>query len=648
MLCSRSSALLLLLIVALIPVSADVRPIKGAALAGPKPVQYPSGSPADIAKLSGDYKLIVILVEFTDIKHQKSRDDINQMVFSRMNQYWHEVSYGKFNVIGDTVGWINLGRDEGYYGKDTDPKDPGSDQGRSELIADACRLTKGVDFSGYQDIMVVYAGHGQAEYAYQEVTTLLWPWAYASGLDVTCGSRKYGHGGLSAEVGEAGLAFGIFTHEFGHTIGLPDLYNTASDAPDYWKTGIDYVGFWSLMAEGDWGGPNDDASNGIGLEAWSRIKLGWLSSVPVRPAPDPFLQTLHQLGDTTDPRVLRIATKGTSYYLVEVREKTGVDEYLRDSGVLITRIDESKDWGHGIVTVNDCHPETKTIDDATCKVNESWSDKSNEIYVKVIGEQGTDYVIGIASKPVSTAAFYQVTLSIEPSISGAKITLDGSTYDSQQLPATFAWTVGSQHVLEVEDMVEDGSGIRYVFAEWNDGQRATTRTVTASSSVTFAAKFKTQYLLTVKSPMGDPQGSGWYDEGSMAQFSVRSPLPLEGFMGMLGGKYVLDHWSGNSTSTTPTTSFAMNEPKTVTAEWRVDNTMPYIVISAIAAVIIVATLLLLTRRRKAQSSVSGEQKRFAEPERQPPPLSSNWCISCGKEILQQSIFCEHCGARQPE
>jgi hypothetical protein len=197
-------------------------------------------------------------------------------------------------------------------------------------------------------------------------------------------------------------------------------------------------------------------------------------------------------------------------------------------------------------------------------------------------------------------------------------------------------------------MIEDGSGIRYVFAEWNDGQTVTTRTVTASSSVTFAAKFKTQYLLTVKSPMGDPQGSGWYDEGSMAQFSVRSPLPLEGLMGMLGGKYVLDHWSGNSTSTTPTTSFAMNEPKTVTAEWRVDNTMPYIVISAIAAVIIVATLLLLTRRRKAQSSISGEQKRFAEPERQPPPLSSNWCISCGKEILQQSIFCEHCGARQPE
>jgi hypothetical protein len=80
---------------------------------------------AVIKKLSGDYELIVILVEFTDIKHQRSRDAIHEMVFERMNTYWDEVSYGQFNVIGDTVGWINIGHPESYYGKDTDPKDPG-------------------------------------------------------------------------------------------------------------------------------------------------------------------------------------------------------------------------------------------------------------------------------------------------------------------------------------------------------------------------------------------------------------------------------------------------------------------------------------------------------------------------------------------
>jgi hypothetical protein len=303
----------------------------------------------------------------------------------------------------------------------------------------------------------------------------------------------------------------------------------------------------------------------------------------------------------------------------------------------------------------DCHPKTKTIDDATCKVNESWEDKSNDIYVKVIGKQETNYAIGIASRPVSTAAFYQVTLSIEPSISGAKITLDGLTYDSQQLPATFAWTVGSQHVLEVETMIEDGSGIRYVFAEWNDGQTTATRTVTASSSVTYVAKFNTQYLLTVKSPMGDPQGSGWYDEGSMAQFSARSPVPLEGFMGTLGGKYVLDHWSGDSTADTATASVAMDGPKAVKAEWRTDYTMPYVIIGAIVAAIAIIVALLLMRRRRAPAptptypppAVAAPPPTVAMPSHPAAQLpTGKFCLNCGVPLPAHATFCNKCGSKQ--
>lgn len=638
-------ALVILLVLVVVPVtnvhslSAGKGAAGGPAIAAHNPSRMDFRSSFDVRKLSGDYKLIVIMVEFTDMKHEMSRDAINDMVFRRMNQYWREVSYGQFNVIGDTVGWVDIGRDEGYYGRDTDPKDLGSDQRRAELIADACRLTKGVDFSQYQDIMVVYAGHGQDQYAYQKNTDLLWPYAYWSGLDVTCGSRRYDRGGLSAEVGKAGLAFGTFTHEFGHTIGLPDLYNGAPDAPNYWKTGIDYVGLWSLMTYGSWGGPAYDASNPIGLEAWSRTKLGWLSSVSVRPAPDPFVQTLNQLGAATDPRVLKVATKGTSYYLVEVREKTGVDEYLPDSGVLITRIDEARKSGQGIVRVMDCHPETESIDDASCKVNESWEDKTNGIYVKVIGKQGTGYVIAIASKPVS---IIQVTLSMEPSIPGAGVKLDGLSYDSQQLPVTFIWTVGSQHELEVEAMIEDGSGIRYVFAEWNDGPTTTTRTVTASSSLTYTAKFKTQYLLTVKSPMGDPQGSGWYDAGSMVSFSVRSPAPLEGFMGILGSKYVFDHWSGDSTSTTATASFTMNGPKVVTAEWRVDNTLPYAVIAAIPIAAVVLVVLMFMRRR--QSLPPGQVVQLPPTPAAAP--TAKFCINCGAPLPVAAEFCNKCGTKQ--
>jgi M6 family metalloprotease-like protein len=593
----------------------------------------PHGS-FDIRKLSGDYELIVILVEFTDIKHETSRDAIHDMVFRQMNEYWREVSYGQFNVIGDTVGWIALYRDEAYYGKDTNPKDPGSDQRDRQLIADACKGVKGVDFAQYQGIIVVYAGHGQD--SDPQNTDLLWPSAYRSGLGVTCGGRKFDNGGSSSEITDAGaLDFGAFTHEFGHTIGLPDLYHKARGSK-----ADDFVGLWSLMAGGSWGGPNKDGSSPTGLESWSRIKLGWLSSTLVHPTPDPFVQALNQLGDTTDPRALKVATKGSIYYLVEIRENTGVDEYLPGSGVLITRVDEARQSGQGIVMVMDCHPETETIDDATCRVNESWEDKTNDLYVKVIGKQGANYVIAIASRPVS---IIQATLSIEPMIPGAKVRADGFSYDAQQLPATFIWTAGSEHVLEVQAVIEDGSGIRYVFAGWDDGDAMITRTVTASSSVTYTANFKTQYLLTVKSAIGDPQGSGWYDADSTAVFSVRSPLPLEGLMGILGGKYVLYHWTGDSTSTNSTASSTMNGPKVVTAEWRVDNTLPYMATSGIVAAFFAIVASLAMKYRKAELPLAGEERPAVKP-----PGQQRWCISCGKKVMQESVFCEHCGARQPE
>lgn len=70
--------------------------------------------------------------------------------------------------------------------------------------------------------------------------------------------------------------------------------------------------------------------------------------------------------------------------------------------------------------------------------------------------------------------------------------------------------------------------------------------------------------------------------------------------GMLGGKYVF--WSGDSTSTMATASVAMEGPKTVTAVWRMDNTIPCIVLGGLGAAILVLVLLLLMKRRKASAS----------------------------------------------
>ncbi len=67
----------------------------------------------------------------------------------------------------------------------------------------------------------------------------------------------------------------VFAHEFGHDLGLPDLYDTSGNTG-----GADNsIGFWSLMSQSRGTAPGDD---GIGdrpmpFSAWEKFQLGWLN-----------------------------------------------------------------------------------------------------------------------------------------------------------------------------------------------------------------------------------------------------------------------------------------------------------------------------------------------------------------------------------
>ena len=137
---------------------------------------------------------------------------------------------------------------------------------------------------------------------------------------------------------------------------------------------------------------------------------------------------------------------------------------------------------------------------------------------------------------------------------------------------------------------------RYIFLNWIvDGvdQTANSVSITMDASHTAIADYQTQHYLTVNSDYGDPEGQGWYDDGDMATFSVTSPL---------GGivRKVFTKWSGDSTATSPSTTIQMDEPKTVTANWRDDYLFLYILIGGIVVVVggCSAFVISTTRGRK--------------------------------------------------
>lgn len=705
--------LLVLLVLTVVPFAnarlapVGTEPAKGPAISGRNVQRSPTHSPININKLSGDFKLIVVLAEFADIKHKTSRDEIQSTLVVAMNNYWLEVSYGQFNVVGDTVGWISLDHDEAFYGKDTDPKDPGSDQRSHELIADACRLAKDVDFMQYQDIMVIFAGHGQDSDA--KNTNLLWPQTIWN-LDVTCEGKTFQNGGYAAETTSWNAPpVGTIVHEFGHTLGLPDLYNTDPNAPDYQKTGVDYVGMWSLMAVGSWGGPDRDGTSPVGLESWSRIKLGWLSSVPVPLSPEGFVQQLNQLGDTSGPRALRLSTTGNVYYLVEARAKTGVDKYVPDSGVLVTRIDESKDTGEGIVMVMDCHPGTKSIDDATCKPNESWSAPSDGIYMEVIAGQGTTYTVAFASKPITTREIYTAELSPVgiPSSATTNVTIDGTPYTTiagtEKL--TLVFLLGSTHTTTLSECAIVGEDARYCTTE---------NTITISKEGAYSINYDTkQYRLLIETqPLsiagpivkwftaGQTETIGPYDEAVPVSTGIRYFLPgltVDGtqvkertatllmdrphsikvsyvtqyFLRITSpfgdpkgeGWYaagdvaeysvttpygiLIQHfflsWTADVTSTQSQGTLTMTRPYSIEAKWRDDYTQLGATLVVLAAVTVG---FLFMRRRKAKKFTSTLSVSGVPASPAILIESGGFCIMCGASLPPDSTFCETCGARQ--
>ncbi len=83
------------------------------------------------------------------------------------------------------------------------------------------------------------------------------------------GNTGYWIGDYTVEPENGGL--GVFAHEYGHDLGLPDLYDT--------NGGDNGTGFWTLMSAGSWlnHGTVDIGSTPDYMGPWEKLQLGWLS-----------------------------------------------------------------------------------------------------------------------------------------------------------------------------------------------------------------------------------------------------------------------------------------------------------------------------------------------------------------------------------
>jgi immune inhibitor A peptidase M6 len=124
-------------------------------------------------------------------------------------------------------------------------------------------------------------------------------------------------------------SFGVLCHEFGHLLGLPELY-APGGLPQ------EGIGVWGLMGQGTWLRRGERPPH---LCAWSKLRLGWVDvqtiDQPTRGVELPAVERV--------PRVVKIpaSRRAEEYYLLENRARIGADRSLPGAGLLVWHVDES-------------------------------------------------------------------------------------------------------------------------------------------------------------------------------------------------------------------------------------------------------------------------------------------------------------------
>ncbi|GAA1349825.1 immune inhibitor A domain-containing protein [Falsarthrobacter nasiphocae] len=235
-----------------------------------------------------------------------------------MKDYYEKQSNGKYSVTNSVQNWVTVPGNAASYGANTVEqkggawnyiKDTGNSWYDSQLAAGKTPaqideylaqfdVWDRYDFDGdgnfnepdgYIDhFQAVHAGEGEEAGASEDA---IWShrW-YAFGNQAgtsgpqgnlaggtRIGQSKYWIGDYTTEPENGGL--GVFAHEYGHDLGLPDFYDTTNKAENG-------TGFWTIMSAGSWLGRNEiqgtgDTPGNFGPE--EKLNLGWLrgSNVPL-------------------------------------------------------------------------------------------------------------------------------------------------------------------------------------------------------------------------------------------------------------------------------------------------------------------------------------------------------------------------------
>ncbi|HHU62781.1 MAG TPA: M6 family metalloprotease domain-containing protein [Clostridiales bacterium] len=317
----------------------------------------------DIQNAKNIHNVLVVLIEFDDVKLKTDALDWYEQIFQRgansVNDYYAEMSNNLFSfvparenhgIIDDGIVEVSLGLDH--------PGD--SDNDLEAFIAVFSALEAAdeyVDFASFDanndgviachelHIICVLAGYeGDPELEDGPCVSSYFSWLSDDLYKFTLDNKMLNTFIYTGELyfdelntGRDSIAtISIICHELGHSLGLPDLYDTDESSLG--------VGVHSLMGSGTAALREGEliGETPVPLDPWSMIFLGFIEPTVVTQSGEYKVYS----ASTGKYNILKIPTPNPNeYYLIENRQLEGyyraLEKEIKGGGVAIWHIDES-------------------------------------------------------------------------------------------------------------------------------------------------------------------------------------------------------------------------------------------------------------------------------------------------------------------
>jgi len=305
---------------------------------------------------TGTRRLLVILIDFNNlpftINNQIFDNLMNQQNYNQtgsFRDYWINNSFNSLTINSTVVGWYHASGNAANYGAPTivNGIETNHDNNPKLLVQQAIDAAEsaGINFSQFDNdgdhkvdgVVIIHSGQGQEDFGsfpnatLEQANTI---WSHRG----TLGTLARNYDGVTIDdydiVPELDFfmnvtTIGVICHEFGHILGLPDLYDTKAIPTS------EGIGNWDLMASGSWNNWGATPSN---LSAWCKSFLGWQTPTIIQSVGGYSILNASQNNVS-----YRINTPHSNeYFLIENRQPIGFDAALPGTGLAIWHINTDK------------------------------------------------------------------------------------------------------------------------------------------------------------------------------------------------------------------------------------------------------------------------------------------------------------------